>query len=90
MAEQGSSQFVRLLILTGSKDCSGWSLVIKNQARMTNIWDVYNSSWTPPSPLGTTPAPTAEAIKEYNLELKEYNRDNEKAIGLLGQTSSTY
>ena len=88
MTEQGASQFTCLPVLVGSKDYSGWSLAIKNQARMTNIWDVYDGSWTLPSPLPATPAPTAEATKEYNLEVKEWKRDNERAIGLLGQMVS--
>ena len=88
MTEQGASQFTRLPVLVGSKDYSGWSLAIKNQARITNIWDIYDGSQTLPSPLPATPAPTAEATKEYNLEVKEWRRDNEKAIGLLGQMVS--
>ena len=87
MADSSSnSQFSRLPILTGSKDYALWSLAIKNQARLLNIWSIYNGTRLVP----TAPAATASAEdkKEYKDDLKQWNQDSEKAIGLLGRTVS--
>ena len=87
MADSSSnSQFSRLPILTGSKDYALWSLAIKNQARLLDIWSIYNGTRLVP----TAPAATASAEdkKEYKDDLKQWNQDSEKAIGLLGRTVS--
>ena len=87
MADLSSnSQFTRLPILSGSKDYTLWSLAIKNQACLLNIWSIYNGIRLVP----TAPAATASAEdkKEYKDNLKQWNQDSKKAIGLLGRTVS--
>jgi hypothetical protein len=79
-----SSQFARLPILSGSKDYALWSLAIKGQAQLSNIWRVYSGAWTEPSPVAATA--TAEEKAEYKTDNKEWIKAEEKATGLLWRT----
>jgi hypothetical protein len=79
-----NSQFARLPILSGSKDYTLWSLAIKGQAQLSNIWRVYSGAWTEPSPVAATT--TAEEKAEYKTNNKEWIKAEEKATGLLWRT----
>jgi hypothetical protein len=79
-----NSQYACLPILSSSKDYAKWSLAIKGQAKLTNIWRVYASMWTKPSPIAATA--TQEVKDAYNIENKEWVKAKEKATGLLWHT----
>ena len=79
-----NSQYARLPILSGSKDYAKWSLAIKGQAKLTNIWRVYAGTWVEPSPIGANA--TQEEKDAYAVDLKDWVKAKEKATSLLWRT----